>query len=111
MAARRKAVTNIQALPSSKERIEAVTQMAETLTQDEKKAVSRAICIPTQPVVDVIWKMIVLAFALVLVGAFVTMALSVGFKGKLEDGTLLTVFTTAAGFLGGLLIPSPAAEK
>lgn len=62
---------------------------------------------------DRVWTTIVTGFTIVLIGAFVALALvHTGTMGYLYDATingdvLLTVFTTAAGFLAGLLSPSP----
>jgi len=61
-----------------------------------------------------LWSTIVTSFAIVLVGAFFALALiATGtveylFGGPPPTGdVMLTVFTTAAGFLAGLLTPSP----
>ncbi|HJT57547.1 MAG TPA: hypothetical protein VJ761_13685 [Ktedonobacteraceae bacterium] len=62
-------------------------------------------------VINAIWIVIVTSFALILVGAFVTLAIAVLIYGKLSGDLLLTVFTTAAAFLAGLLTPSPNQMK
>lgn len=62
---------------------------------------------------DLIWLIVVIAFALVMVGA--AYLIGTGLTSKLEaDATyatnsdkILTVFTTAVAFLAGLLSPSP----
>ncbi|HJT57196.1 MAG TPA: hypothetical protein VJ761_11925 [Ktedonobacteraceae bacterium] len=62
-------------------------------------------------VINAIWIIIVISFALILVGAFITLAMAVFIYGKLSGDLLLTVFTTAAAFLAGLLTPSPNQMK
>jgi hypothetical protein len=60
-----------------------------------------------------LWRIIVTSFSIVLVGAFLALALigtgTVGYLYNSEPAgdVMLTVFTTAAGFLAGLLSPSP----
>jgi hypothetical protein len=62
---------------------------------------------------NAIWLIVVIAFALVMVGA--AYVLFAGVTSKLEAGaayatksdTILTVFTTVVAFLAGLLSPSP----
>ena len=50
--------------------------------------------------------MIVTSFAIVLAGSFLVLApVATG-----ANDVMLTVFTTAAGFLAGLLSPSPLSE-
>jgi hypothetical protein len=59
---------------------------------------------PSRQITDMVWMIIV-------IGAFGTLALAVFAYGKLSGDLLLTVFTTAAAFLGGLLVPSPIQAK
>lgn len=62
---------------------------------------------------NAIWLIVVIAFALVMLGS--AYVLGVGVNTKLEAGatyvtkgeTMLTVFTTVVAFLAGLLSPSP----
>ena len=65
---------------------------------------------PTQRARDRLWLIVVSAFALVLVGGFVTLALGV-FLTPAQDGVkpelILTTFTSVVGFLAGLFVPSP----
>ena len=57
-----------------------------------------------------VWKIVIWAFSIVLVGSFLTLAISV-FVPPATGGTsgqmILTVFTTVVGFLAGLFSPSP----
>jgi VIT1/CCC1 family predicted Fe2+/Mn2+ transporter len=66
---------------------------------------------PDRQVTDLVWIVIVSSFALVFIGAFVTLAMAVFTTGKLSGDLLLTVFTTTAAFLAGLLVPSPTQTK
>jgi hypothetical protein len=59
-----------------------------------------------------LWLIIVIAFAIVLVGGFITLALGVFLlEGeKVRPELVLTMFTTVVGFLAGLFTPSPVAK-
>lgn len=70
---------------------------------------------PNQKVSNEIWLIVVWSFAIVLVGTFASLAASVFidmFKQQTPANAtnlqlLLTVFTSAAGLLAGILVPSP----
>jgi hypothetical protein len=68
---------------------------------------------PSRAVRDRIWTIVISAFAVVLVGSFLTLALPVirgAGQGAVDQTTsqiVLTVFTSVVGFLGGLFAPSP----
>jgi ABC-type uncharacterized transport system permease subunit len=66
---------------------------------------------PRSRTADRIWLIVVCAFAVVLLGSFATLAVSV-FTPVAEGGTsgqtILAVFTSVVGFLAGLFTPSPA---
>jgi hypothetical protein len=68
---------------------------------------------PSRRVADRIWLIAVCAFAAVLVGSFLTLAISVFVQ--VQDATsaqaMLTVFTAVLGFLAGLFTPSPVGDK
>jgi hypothetical protein len=78
-----------------------------------EQQVLRQLPLTDPPTIARIWVIVVSAFALVLLVA--VCALAVGLLLPLqpaatyatESGTILTIFTTAAGFLSGLLVPSP----
>jgi hypothetical protein len=99
------------ALPqlSQAERKELAVAAAEALSADDKKQIASRMNVPTQGITDRIWLIIVAAFSFVLVGTFLAMAVSLYADKKVD--TLLTVFTTTAAFLTGLLVPSPVASK
>jgi len=69
--------------------------------------------LPGKTANDNIWVIIVVSFAIVLVGGAAALTLAVFFKGNgtLSADFLLTVFTSAGGFLAGLLAPSPNLTK
>ena len=58
---------------------------------------------PTQPVTDLIWKVIVWAFAIVLVLAVATLCAAVLLRPDSDVQTLLTVITTVIGTLSGFI--------
>ena len=63
---------------------------------------------PTQPTADYVWKVIITAVVVVLVGSFLAIAVSIFLK--IDNSliqVLLTVFTSLMTFVGGLLIKSP----
>ena len=68
---------------------------------------------PSVRVSDRIWLIAVGAFAAVLVGSFLTLAISMFVR--VQDATsaqvMLTVFTAVLGFLAGLFTPSPIGGK
>jgi hypothetical protein len=67
---------------------------------------------PTLFITNWIWLIVVCAFVLVLVGAFVTLALSMFVKTtSAQTQTILTMFTSVAGFLAGLIAPSPVSGQ
>lgn len=72
---------------------------------------------PTDKIRDMIWIIIIGAFALVLVWAAFVLGLGVFTQSQdvakqvTRTDTILTVFTTVVGFLAGLLSPSPVGSK
>jgi hypothetical protein len=58
---------------------------------------------------NLLWTVVVCAFAVVLVGSFIALAASVFVPGAMETRAqmIMTLFTTVVGFLGGLFMPSP----
>jgi hypothetical protein len=82
-----------------------------TLPQDDKSEVADRTGLgrPSQGPTDMIWVIIVITFALVLVGAAGSILYGVVFLGQTADKVqiVLTIFTTVAGFIAGLISPSP----
>lgn len=65
---------------------------------------------PTPGMRDLLWLVVVSAFAIVLVGSFVTLAigvLSAPTGSSVKQEIVLTMFTSVIGFLAGLFVPSP----
>ena len=61
-----------------------------------------------------LWYIVVGSLAFVVIGTFMSLAIGVLFMGKsVADGVqlLLTMFTMAVAFLGGLFTPSPAQHQ
>ena len=77
-------------------------------------AAANGIVGPRQETSDKLWTIVVSAFAVVLVGAFLALAIGV-FVPVQEKGVkpelILTTFTSVVGFLAGLFTPSPVARK
>lgn len=83
------------------------------LANEAIQALPSTVPAPDQKVANFIWIVIVVAFAIVMVGAAWTLAEGVTTKldGNGEyvakSDVLLTIFTAAVAFLAGLLSPSP----
>lgn len=102
---------------ASQETLEALkTNPEETLKSLGAEVVNqlpRFLPVPDTKTNNAIWLIVVIAFALVMIGA--AYVLGAGVSVKLESGatyvtrgdTILTVFTTVVAFLAGLLSPSP----
>lgn len=67
---------------------------------------------PSKEVIDRIWTIAIVAFAIVLVGSFLTLALSTFREPQNENAPqlMLTMFTAVLGFLAGLFTPSPGSR-
>ena len=93
---------------SADERNKAVAQFSATIGG------ATALGQPTPRARDRLWLIVVTAFALVLVGGFITLALGV-FLTPAPNGVkpelILTTFTSVVGFLAGLFVPSPAGRN
>src|SRR5215212_7748412 len=75
---------------------------ARTLPAEDQKELSASLA-PTQPVTDWIWRVIVGAFAIVLVLAVLTLCVAALWQPGGDVQTLLTVVTTVAGILSGFI--------
>jgi hypothetical protein len=75
---------------------------ARTLPAEDQKALSASLA-PTQPVTDFVWRVIVLAFAFVLVLAVIFLCIATLWRPGSDVQTLLTVVTTVAGILSGFI--------
>jgi hypothetical protein len=72
---------------------------------------------PSDKIRDVLWVIVISAFGIVLIGSFVTLAIAVF---RTQDPTktnlvkpelVLSMFTGVVGFLAGIFVPSPVANK
>ncbi len=105
----------VRMFPSTEKRQVAV-EAAKNLSQEDKQAVAQQAGwpAPSSRVSDRIWQIVIWTFAIVLVGSFLTLASSVFVtpaQGGTSTQTILTVFTTVVGFLSGLFVPSPVANR
>lgn len=84
---------------------------ARQLQPDEQRKLAATLLEgPSGRVRDVIWIIVISGFALVLVGAFITLAIGV-FTKDIKPELILTMFTSVIGFLAGLFAPSPVSGK
>lgn len=99
-------------LPSDK-KAEALTTAIKSLTNEERAQLATQVAgtlgPPSDHTRDYLWLIVVIAFAIVLVGAFLTLAIGVfiNASGKVKPELILTMFTSVVGFLAGLFVPSP----
>jgi hypothetical protein len=98
----------LRAMPPNA-RKEAILQGAQSLPPEDRAAIAEVLVPPRSKANDTLWLIIVVAFAIVLVGSFVAIALSAFIPpvGATAVQTILTLFTTAGALLAGLLAPSP----
>ncbi len=90
---------------------DAIETIKSLTPQDKMDAAQQLGFKPGRQVTDMIWMTIVTSFSLILLGSFIALAVAVLIYGKLSGELLLTVFTTSAAFLAGLLAPSPTQTK
>ena len=91
--------------------VEALNNLTPAQAQE---AVDQSRIDTTQPTRDRLYTIVVVAFSLVLVGAFATLAIGVFVapsQGGVTPELILTTFTTVVGFLAGLFAPSPGSRK
>jgi hypothetical protein len=86
-------------------------QAVQDLPGEQQVSIAQSILLP--PVLDsdrsYLWKLVVWAFSIVLVGSFATLAVGVFLKpdGTVRPELILSLFTSVVGFLAGLFVPSP----
>lgn len=106
---------------STDQKVTALKSAVSELSDHEKvevaKGLSPVLPLPSDPIRDRIWLIIVSAFAFVMVGAAVVLGVGVfivsvdATKQLTRSDTILTVFMTVVGFLAGLLSPSPLGNR
>jgi uncharacterized membrane protein YbhN (UPF0104 family) len=98
----------------NEDKIALATAALQSLPQEQKQnVVTNVGVLPDQSTANFVWRVIVSTFALGLIVAVITVSgIALGlFKGTTDIQTMLTVFTTTAGFLAGLLSPSPVGRN
>lgn len=106
-------VAHVQNL-SSAQRRKLAAYAAQGLSRPDRQALhgelERGLGTPRRSTADMLWVVVVVAFSIVLVGSFVTIALSVfvGARDSATVQTVLSLFTAVVGFLAGLFAPSPS---
>lgn len=106
---------------STKEMTSAIVEAMQDRPGAEQKEIAEQVSaeahrlpIPDAKTNNKLWTIVVTAFAIVLVGGFIALALGVFFPVQ-EKGVkpelILTTFTTVVGFLAGLFAPSPVAQS
>jgi len=101
-------------LPASTQ-TDVVTEAANNLPPKEREDLATHLAAPSGGTRDRLWLIVISAFSFVLIASFVTLAIAV-FHSKpqtpIASGELiLTMFTSAVGFLAGLFVPSPAGKQ
>ncbi|MEO6323040.1 MAG: hypothetical protein ABIT01_08175 [Thermoanaerobaculia bacterium] len=90
-----------------------VTASLRNLPEKDRAEVVSSVGPPTPPALDKLWMIVIWSLAIVLVGSFATVAISI-FVPLPENSPgpqmALTVFTSVVGFLAGLFAPSPVAK-
>jgi VIT1/CCC1 family predicted Fe2+/Mn2+ transporter len=106
LATTREAIKQYLAKKPEKEREEAIREITSAI---DESAIGR----PSQSIRDNLWVIVVASFALVLVGSFLTLAVGafIPAAGKVTPELILTMFTSVSGFLAGLFVPSPVANR
>jgi hypothetical protein len=89
--------------------------LGKELTVDEKNIVTSSFHLepPEGKVRDIIWLIVICGFVFVLVLSFLAIAFTVIYFPKEESARqiILTIFTSAVGFLAGLMAPSPVSKS
>ena len=105
----------LDALPTAERKWIAIRAVADLSSADKREVAAAAgLPPPSNKVNDIIWLTIVWSFAaafiaaaaVLLVGRFASVTEAAG-EIVTSNETVLTIFTTTAAFLAGLLAPSP----
>lgn len=113
----RSATVMVEKILSDPETMAAVQVNPGATLRKVEREVTQGFPPPTSRIVDSIWLVIVVAFAMSLMysvwvlGHGVTAELSADKVYAAKSDTVLTVVTTIVGFLAGLLAPSPVNKK
>ncbi len=85
------------------------TQAATSLSLADLTALSETFGPPSRSTRDILWLVVVVSFAIVMVGSFATMAISAFYPSTNATGIqiVLTTFSSVVSFLAGLFTPNP----
>ena len=107
-------IENLRGLPIESTK-EVLKQIIEEKSPKEQKEIITSISSPIGPpstkIRDSLWFVVVISFALVLVGSFLTLAIGVFCGNRTSPELILSMFTSVVGFLAGLFAPSPIANS
>lgn len=111
MAGLKQLQTDMEGLSSTEKKQVAIEALKDLSTTEQQAAVVAAgLPLPAQGTTNYIWLIVVIAFVVVFLGAFFSIAYmyinNAPNVGPAVD-KLLLVFTTVTAFLAGLLAPSP----
>jgi len=98
----------------NEDKVALATASLQSLPEEQRQDVVTNVGVrPDQRTSNFVWRIIVSTFAFGLLVAVITVSgIALGlFKGTTDIQTMLTVFTTTAGFLAGLLSPSPVGRN
>jgi VIT1/CCC1 family predicted Fe2+/Mn2+ transporter len=114
-----KALEELKKLVATAERRDlsaAIDQLPEKTKQAIADQLRRGIDQPSQKTRDVLWIAVVFSFAILLIGAAITLVIGVfspqsSTTMMVKPEIVLSIFTSAVGFLAGLFVPSPAGNS
>ncbi len=96
----------VDALPDTDKKT-LVLHTAQLMSDADQQDVARELTHPNGGTTNYLWLIVISAFAIVLVGTFLTLAISVFVGDGTSPELILTLFTSVVGFLAGLFTPSP----
>jgi hypothetical protein len=81
----------------------------EQMPEVDQREIAEHIPVPGQKTSDTLWLIVIITLALILLGSFLTLAVSVFVSLPTSDGRqiIVTIFTTITSFLAGLFVTSP----
>lgn len=107
-------IENLRGLPIESTK-EVLKKIIEEKSLKEQKDIITSISSPIGPpstkIRDSLWYVVIISFALVLVGSFLTLAIGVFWGNRTSPELILSLFTSVVGFLAGLFAPSPIANS
>lgn len=92
-------------------------RLATELPEASQRELAQQLNVPTGEARNIVWLVVVISFAVVPVVAVLTLSIAIFMpkppgQGSIASAELvLTMFTSAVGFLAGLFVPSPTQKK